>query len=155
MNCTFFGHHDAPEHIKPKLKETILNIFDRGVSSFYVGNNGRFDFLVQEALNELNKSYSIKYSIILSYLNEKAIIGNQENTLYPEELEGVYQRFAISKRNEWLLKKSSIIIAYVQNSFSNAYKWIEKARKKGLIIINLASADLSADFKLFEYKILE
>ena len=133
MNCTFFGHRDAPYVLKSKVKKTILELKSNDIELFYVGNNGNFDLLVQEVLEELG----VEYQIVLSRINEEAISGNQENTFFPEGLEFALPKFAISKRNEWLLKNSSIVISYCKNSYSNVYKWLEKARKIGLDIISL------------------
>ncbi len=139
MNCTFFGHRDAPSFIKPKLKEAILKLLDAGVEHFYVGNNGSFDLLVQVSLSEIAKEIPhIKYSIVLSYIDELAISENQEATIFPEGQELAYPKFAISKRNEWLLDNSYYVIAYAKNTCSNTHKIIERAKRKGLIVINLA-----------------
>ena len=139
MICTFFGHRDAPIDLKGNIKKAITNLIENGIVDFYVGNNGNFDFLVQAVLLELlNENKSINCRIVLSYLGESALCGNQELTIFPEELDGVIRKFAIPKRNEYLIKKSTVVVCYVENSFSNSYKWVEKARKKGHRIINLA-----------------
>lgn len=44
MNCTFFGHADAPSEVKNKLREEVVKLIEnRGVDRFYVGNHGSFD----------------------------------------------------------------------------------------------------------------
>ena len=139
MNCTFFGHRDAPSNIKSNLEREIMSLSNKGVKHFYVGNNGNFDFLVQTTLNKLaNQNPNVKYSIVLSHISETALNGEQEKTVFPEGQELALPKFAVSKRNEWLLKNSSVVIAYVINHSSNSYRIIEKARRKGLKIINLA-----------------
>ncbi|MDD5921532.1 MAG: hypothetical protein PUC57_09460 [Oscillospiraceae bacterium] len=41
--CTFFGHKDCPETIKPYLREVLIDLISsKGVDTFYVGNQGRF-----------------------------------------------------------------------------------------------------------------
>lgn len=144
MNCVFFGHRDAPSDIKPMLKETIIQLLDKGINHFYIGNNGGFDLLVQETLSELaNDGFHINYSIVLSYINEQSIGGNQQATILPEGQEFAIPKFAISKRNEWLLNNSSAVIAYARYSSSNSYRYVEKARKNGLTVINLAENSVS------------
>lgn len=138
MICTFFGHRDTSEAIKPKLKTTIKNLIDSGVKNFYVGNNGSFDLMTQCILFELKAQIDIDYRIVLSYINEKAISGNQDATIYPEGFEHFPRRFAISKRNDWLIAHSTHLIAHSANALSNSHKWIEKAERKGLTVINLA-----------------
>ena len=138
MNCTFFGHRNAPSSVKEKLKETILRLLGEGVEQFYVGNNGAFDCLVQVVLAELEKDRPIKYSIVLSYIDERAICENQEATVLVEGQEMACPRYRISKRNEWLLKNADIVVTYMINKYSNTYKLVEKSLKKGKTVINLA-----------------
>ena len=126
MICTFIGHRDTPNSLMESIRKAIIELINNGIKDFYVGNNGSFDFLVQTALAEISKTNSaINCRIVLSCINEVAISGNQELTVFPEELSSVPKRFAISKRNEYLLKKSSVIICYVNNTFSNRYAWQE------------------------------
>ncbi len=140
MVCTFFGHRDAPQNIKAKLENQIRLLINNGVKQFLVGNNGFFDFLVQAVLEDISKVHSnINYSIVLSRINEQAAFGNQNLTLFPEGLENVPPRFAICKRNNWLIANSDIAIVYTINKHSNAYKWTKKALSKGMTVINLAN----------------
>ena len=140
MNCTFFGHQDATSDIKGILKETILYLMEtEGVKNFLVGNNGQFDFYVQSALREIkNEGADICFRIILSRLGESALAGDQSETVFPEGLENSIPKFAISKRNDWLIKNSSFVIVYVTHTFSNSYQWMQKASRKGLKIFHLA-----------------
>ncbi|MBQ3483239.1 MAG: hypothetical protein IJA78_03590 [Clostridia bacterium] len=141
MICTFFGHKDTPIYeIRSALKAVISELIDKtGVLTFYVGNNGNFDFAVQSILKELaSEKENIKYSIVLSFIGEHALSGDQDVTVFPEGLEKTPPRFAISKRNEWLIQNSDLVIAYTKYSFSNSCKWVEKAKKRGLTVINLA-----------------
>lgn len=143
MVCTFFGHKDTPNHIKTDLQEAILNLIEHeGIKTFYVGNNGNFDFLTQNVLMEITKIRTdITYYIVLSFIDELALSGNQDRTIFPEELARSLPQFAIYKRNDWLIKNSEYVITYVKYSFSNCQKWKEKASKKGLKIINLANTE--------------
>ena len=137
MNCTFFGHKDAPASIKASIEKAIISLIDVGVKTFYVGNNGNFDYLVQNVLKELSCIYDMSYLIVLSRVDEVALSGEQAATLFPEKLDFSIPKFAISKRNEWLIKKCDFAIVYVKNRYSNSYKWLERAQKKGLKIITL------------------
>ena len=139
MNCTFFGHRDATEDVKKRLKEAILYLVNtEGVRSFMVGNNGNFDYYAQCVLQKIKKEgENISFKIVLSKIDEMALT-DQSQTIFPEGFEKNLPRFAISKRNEWLIKNASFIIAYVKNKYSNSAKLVAKCAKKGLRIINLA-----------------
>ena len=140
MICTFFGHRDAPNGLKDILKKTVLELIEKkDVKLFYVGNQGRYDFLVQQVLNETVSMHSgVRYFIVLTSLNEKPMLGESVPTIFPEEMEKALPRFAIFKRNEWMIQNSDTVIAYVRYSSSNAFKWMQRAEKKGLKVINLA-----------------
>jgi len=139
MICTFFGHRDAPDSISSALKEKIIEMITTiGIKDFYVGNNGNFDFLVQKLLKEISRSYPcISFSIVLSRPYEQAISGIQDKTIFPEGLEFSIPRFAISKRNEWLITHSTHLIAYLTNNCTNCFKWVNKAKSKGLDVVKL------------------
>jgi len=140
MTCTFFGHRRIKADMRDELKELIMRLIDDyDTKQFLVGNNGAFDALVQGVLDEICRTRDdVSYSIVLSYVDELALSGDQHATIFPEGLEYVPRRFAISKRNEWLIKSSDYVIAYVKYSVSNSFRWTEKAMKKGLIVFNLA-----------------
>lgn len=139
MICTFFGHRDAPSTITSALKSTIMHLIQaQNVKTFYVGNNGRFDLLVQAILKDISAQTNIRYSIIISHINEQALSDAQNATVFPEGLETVPPKYAIAKRNAWLIENSSMVIAYAIHTHSNCHSWIEKAKRKGLQIINLA-----------------
>lgn len=141
LTCCFFGHKDTPSAVKGKLVEAIENlIINDNVNNFYVGNQGGFDSMVYSALNELQQKYpQISYAVVLAYLPADNAIDNYDgNTIYPEGLETVPKRFAISKRNEWMIANSDYCICYVTHSFGGAAKFTDKARKKDKHIINIA-----------------
>ena len=115
MNCTFFGHRDAPFSIKNEIKNAVFKAIDKGATAFYVGNNGNFDLLCQQVLSEiLEIRDDFNYYIVASHIYEKALFGKQEQVIFPEELEGVIKRFAICKRNEYMLKRASFVISYIR-----------------------------------------
>ena len=138
MVCTFFGHKDAPSAIKMRLEEIIETLINEGIKNYYVGNNGDFDFYVQGVLENIVKKHDdVRFSVVLSAINETAIGTKQKYTVFPEGLENALPKFAISKRNDWMINNSQIVITYVRHNFSNSHKWLEKAEKKGLRVINL------------------
>lgn len=138
--CTFFGHHDCPEYIRPKLRETIIDlILNENVDMFYVGNHGHFDSMVRSILRELQTAYpQIGYAIVLAYMPGKHSEGeNYSDTMLPEGIERAPKRFAISWRNNWMLEHSDFVVAYVTHSWGGAAQFVEKAEKCGRKVIQL------------------
>ncbi len=140
-SCTFIGHKDCFDDIIHNLQISIDNlIIHNDVDTFYVWTNGNFDRLVYNLLIKLSIRYKIKIFVVLAYL------GKSENyhydprfTLFPDILEKTPLKYAILKRNEYMLDKSQFLICYVNNTFSNSYSFVKKALCKKITIINLGS----------------
>ena len=139
MVCTFIGHRDTPFSIREQLEAAIIALIKQGVCHFYVGNKGNFDFLAQDVLSRVIAVYTgVGFDIVLSALDEKPLLEKATSTIFPEELALVPKKFAFCKRNDYMLKKADFVIAYATHSFSNSYKFIQKAQKSGCTVINLA-----------------
>ena len=52
-----------------------------------------------------------------------------DDNLY-SEIEKVPPKFAIIKRNEWMIDKSDFLIAYVEHNWGGAYRTLECAKRK-------------------------
>lgn len=142
MTCCFFGHKDAPPSIYDTLEEAIEKIIaEDNVTEFLVGNQGQFDGMVLKALRRIKEKYPhVSYNIVLAYMPaEKEECNPYEfgETMLPEGIENVHPRYAISKRNDWMVNESDIVLCYIKHSWGGASKYVEKAKHKGRIIINL------------------
>ena len=141
--CTFFGHHDCPSSIKPKLREVLIDLIEnQSVDMFYVGNKGAFDRLVRSVLRELTQEYpQINYSVVLERLPGKQNEDYPEDfsdTMLPEGIEEVPPRFAIVWRNKWMLRQSDYFVTYVTHSWGGAAQFVEMATRQKKTVINLA-----------------
>ncbi len=139
MVCTFFGHKDSPDSIYPLLEKTIAELIQKypGIE-FYVGHNGNFDGMARTALKKL----SAPYTVVLAYFpgrDEDLFSG--ENTIYPEGLETVPKRFAIPRRNKWLVNNSDMVIAYICHTASRAAEFVRYAERRGKTVINIAGLE--------------
>ena len=67
--------------------------------------------------------------------------GRYDNKLYDASMyppiEGVPPKFAILKRNEWMMEKADLIISCVKRTSGGAYKSLKKAISKKKKIINV------------------
>lgn len=138
MTCTFFGHRDAPPEIEGALRRVLVALIEaRQADTFYVGNQGKFDRMVARVLSGLKEEYPhIVYAVVLAYLpGAKGAAG--QNTLYPAGLEDVPPRFAIARRNAWMLQRADCVVTYVGRSVGNAAKLQAMAVKRGKAVINL------------------
>ena len=141
MTCTFFGHSECYELDAKIVLVAIEELITKGTYTFYVGHQGHFDSIVLNCLTQLKKKYPhISFSVVLAYLPTQK--NTYEYSIYPEGIELGPPRFAIERRNKWMIEKSSHCICYINNKWGGAYKFSKKAKLKGLEIINLGSADL-------------
>lgn len=139
MICAFFGHHDCPDSIKPRLFEAIKKQIEQGTRCFYVGNHGKFDTMVLSCLRMLKSDYAgIRYAVVLAYLPTDPNAYLPDETIFPEGIESVPKRFAIDFRNRWMANRSDTVISYISRSWGGAAKYVKKARNRGATIINLA-----------------
>ncbi len=140
---TFFGHKDTPKEIEQPLRTTLIDLIkNKNTNVFYVGNNGNFDHMVRRQLEVLSHIYPITYSIVLAYLpTEKNKHDNLTNTIYPEGLENVPKCFAISRRNEWMIQQSDIVVTYVTRNFGGAAQFKAMAERKNKVVIDLLHCD--------------
>lgn len=142
MTVTFFGHRDAPEKIEERLLPVLIDLIkNKKIDRFLVGNNGNFDLIAKRALKKLRAHYpNISVFVVLAYLPEKSpyAVDKEISTLYPEGLEAAPRRFAICKRNEWMVKEADIVITYVKGTSGGAARYKEFARRKQKQIIEIS-----------------
>lgn len=140
MICTFFGHRDTPDSVRPMLARTLRElIVSDGVRVFLVGHQGAFDRIVLGELKKTKDEFPwIRYAVVLAYLPD----GNNESvteaeTVYPEGLETVPRRFAIAHRNEWMVKQADIVVSYITHGTGGAAKYVQKAERQGKRVISV------------------
>lgn len=141
VSCTFFGNRDTPKEIEPILLSTLIDLIEnKKVDLFYVGNNGNFDYMVRRNLKKLKLKYThIRYYVVLAYMPYKKLSENEDysDSIFPEELSKVYPRFAIVKRNNWMIDRAEYVVIYVKHTTGGAWRFAEVAKKKEKKIIKL------------------
>ncbi len=142
--CTFFGHRDCPGSIREKLSQVIWElIVNENVRLFYLGNQGYFDQMVLGVLRELKKQFDcphFDYAVVLAYLPGKAHtepVYLPEETLYPEGIEKIHPRYALSWRNEWMLRQADTVMAFVEHDWGGAAKFVARARYLGKRVVEI------------------
>ena len=149
MVLTFVGHSfiSSSKRVKEIVKEQIRNNISGAESVIcYLSGYGDFDEICACACRELKQECAeIEIVYITPYirLSEQAKIKDMQNlglfdtSIYPP-IENVPLRFAISKRNEWMIANADLIIAYVNHNYGGAYKSLQIARRKKRKIINIS-----------------
>lgn len=140
--CTFFGHRDCPETVKSLLREVLIDLItSKGVDTYYVGHQGRFDAIVRSVLREMEQEYpEIRYAVVLAYMpGKKKPCGDFSDTILPEGIEAVHPRYAIDWRNRWMLQRADYVVTYITHPWGGAGKFAEKAKKAGKTVLNIFS----------------
>ena len=140
--CTFYGHRDCLEAVKYKLYKVLAElIMEHGVDMFYVGNQGQFDAYVHSVLKELKQRFpQINYAVVLAYMPGKKSEYDDyyyADTMLPEGIEEVHPKFAISWRNDWMLRQSEYVVTYITHSWGGAAQYAKKAQNAGKTVINI------------------
>ena len=139
--CTFFGHRDAPWTIEPELHKTLRHLISKmNVDTFYVGNQGQFDRMVQHHLQILANDFPYIRCFIVLHQLPTATASHKSSclSLFPEGLEDVHPKYALVHRNRWMVQQADIVVSYVLHDWGGAAQFTAYARRQGKLVLNLA-----------------
>ncbi|MBR2721242.1 MAG: DUF1273 family protein [Clostridia bacterium] len=148
MIISFAGHSCVP--LKSRVKELVReqiqkHLINEKKVTFYLGGYGEFDAICARVCRELKQEHTnieLVYITPFISLSEQAKIqqmqkdGVCDTSIYPP-IERVPAKFAISKRNEWMMANADMIIAYVNHDYGGAYQSLKVAKRKKKNIINI------------------
>lgn len=136
MKITFCGHSQTSDQDKVTswLDMILPALIEGGATTFYLGGYGDFDRLAAAAVRRQKCTYPyIESVLVLPYLNKEFDSTAYDCTTYPP-LEKVPPRYAIVKRNQWMVSESDVVISGVTHSWGGAAKTLDFAKRKGKVI---------------------
>lgn len=137
MTVTFCGHsrlYNQTSEFSKWLDIILPSLIEGGASTFYLGGYGDFDNLAAAAVRRQKAVYPhIASILVLAYLNRETGISRYDDTTYPP-LEHVPPRYAIVRRNEWMIRESDVVISGVIHGWGGAAKTLDYARRRQKII---------------------
>ncbi|MDE7245198.1 MAG: hypothetical protein K2O18_14670 [Oscillospiraceae bacterium] len=136
MTITFCGHSKTNDQnrVSKWLDMILPALIEGGADTFYLGGYGDFDRLAAAAVRRQKVTYPhIESVLVLPYLNREFDTTAYDSTTYPP-LEKVPPRFAIVKRNQWMVSESDVVISGVIHNWGGAAQTLDFARSKGKII---------------------
>lgn len=148
MVVSFIGHSkiSGERRLRLRLKEALIEIIQEKKEervTFYCGGYGDFDLLCGSVLFELRKEgFALESFYITPYLDSDRRLSDQsflqqyDGVIYPP-LESTPPRFAIVKRNRWIVDESDLLLTYVLYSFGGAAQTRAYAERKGKRILNI------------------
>ena len=137
MVVTFCGHRDISQRdeVREWLADCVEKLIRDGATEFYLGGYGGFDNMAASVVWKLKEKYPfIRSVLVIPYLDREMDTSRYDFTTYPP-LEKVPRRFAISRRNQWMVQAADVVVAYVLHSWGGAATTLEYARRKKKRII--------------------
>ena len=75
---------------------------------------------------------------MLTYMpDKKTEYDDYSNTMLPKGIESVHPHYAISWRNNWMLRRSDYIVTYVTHSWGGADQFVEKAKRQKKLVVSI------------------
>ncbi len=148
---TFCGHSSVPnkEETTRKLVQQLTGVVSEIPAeqciTFYGGGYGDFDFCAEKATLETKKAFpgrEIKRFYITPYIDDshRERLNDMEKrfdgTIYPP-LETVPLKYAISKRNEWMIDQADMVVSGVTHDWGGAAKTLKYAERKKKRVISI------------------
>lgn len=137
MLVTFCGHKDVfyKEQVNEKLAAVVAALIEEGATEFYLGGYGDFDYMAAKIVRDLKKDRpDIQSTLVIPYMDRDYNKELYDGSIYPP-LENTPLRFAISKRNEWMVDQADVVVAYITHDWGGASKTSEYAQRKKKRII--------------------
>ena len=127
-------------HRVSEMIEKNTKINNLGVPVLCIGHQGQFDAYVHRELKRLKQEYpQINYAVVLAYMpGIKTEYDDYSDTMLPEGIEAVHTHYAISWRNNWMLRQSEYVVTYITHSWGGAFQYAEKAKQQKRNVINIA-----------------
>ena len=140
----FNRHRMLDERLYPMLKELIST---KPYVEIYIGRNGEFDIyastVVKRAQTAMGKANSA-FICVLPYPEKDMEYYEKyyDNVIIvPECVKKTHPKFAITKRNQWMVEQADLFICYVEREEGGAYAALKHAKKNKKKIINLAQKE--------------
>ena len=137
MTVTFCGHSKIYQtcEISKWLDIILPSLIEGGATTFYLGGYGAFDGLAAAAVRKQKESYPhIDLVLVLAYFDREIDASRYDGTTYPP-LEKVPRRYAILRRNEWMVSVSDVVISGVLHSWGGAARTLEFAQRKNKVVL--------------------
>lgn len=92
--------------------------------------------MVRRQLSAPEETHGIRYTVVPAYLPKPGDpLAEDTHTVYPEGMETVPPRFAISMRNCWMLRQCSHVVTYVRHAAGGAAQFKSLAEKHGKTMV--------------------
>ena len=125
MKACFIGHRKITNAnaLYDSIKNTVLTLIDKGVTTFFFGGKGNFDNLSWQAVTELKHNYPFikrvyvraAYQIIDEFY-EKYLLESYEETYFPPRLQKT-GKYSYVERNYEMIDCSALCVFYYNDKY--------------------------------------
>lgn len=148
----FTGHRKIPPEMKDeitrRLKETLIQLINKGYLYFGAGGALGFDTMAEQAVLSLKEEYpQIKLILVLPCKSQANAWSSEGKEVYMEIIRKAdkvvytskeYFRGCMQKRNRHLVDYSSVCVCYLTKDTGGSAYTVRYAISKGLSIENVA-----------------
>ena len=137
MIVTFCGHRQVEneDQVRQRLENAVDGLIREGADVFYLGGYGGFDRMALSVVNKTKEAHpDVRAILVLPYLDRSMDLDVYDGSIYPP-LEKVPRRFAISRRNRWMVDQADVVVAYVIHEWGGAATTLRYAEAKKKTII--------------------
>ncbi len=130
MKVCFIGHRtiEKTEKLKFLLRETIVTLINKGVTTFLFGSMSAFNNLSWEVVTELKETYSFIKRIYVravypsvDKLYEEYLLQYYEETYFPLKLEKA-GKYSYIERNYEMIDNSTYCVFYYNENYVPPFK---------------------------------
>lgn len=147
---SFFGHRIIDD--LNKVQNELENIISKIVSEheyvqFLVGRDGDFDIIAASAVKRVKKTLfidNVDLNLVLPYMraeisnNIEYMLDYYNDIQVDNDARKAHFKTAIKIRNQNMVKKSQLVICYVEKNKGGAYNAMKYAQKQDCTVINIA-----------------
>ena len=143
---SFFGHRTLYDivSVQKKIESAVKELLkQKEYVEFYVGRNGDFDISAASAVKQVQKTvgnHNCSLILVLPYHVKDEVYYESfyDEILLPIDSK-THFKSAITKRNQWMIDNSELLIAYIEHPSGGAYKAMKYAEEKNVPVFNIAS----------------
>ena len=144
--CAFFGHRDTvvTYALEELLERTVRELIEQGIDEFWCCDQGSFDWVARMVMLRVKKDYK---HIILCYVcaynpdlyskTKLQDLNSKFEILYPFKASEGHPKFAISRRNKYIVQSADVLVCCIEKDYGGAYSAYKYAQKQEKTVINL------------------
>ena len=142
--CCGFGNRTVYEKIQAEIDAAVEKAIAMGCTEFFNGDMGDFDRMFFSAVKRAKKLHpEIRIFCEKPYLtkelqiNKEFYISNFDEIIIPDASASAHYKAAITKRNQFMIDESDVVLIYTIKEYGGAYTAKKYAKMQNKEIIEI------------------